>query len=89
MSKEVVILPYEARQKLLSVVHFIRAGLEKHAEDGIVDFTYAPCSKYHEEYIENEITLRITFKVEYTSEKAKEAMKPFLNILDYVEVKAD
>jgi len=49
---ELGILPNEARQKLLSVVHFIRLGLEKHAEEGVVDFMYEPYSRYHEEYIE-------------------------------------
>jgi len=79
MSKKAAILPYEARQKLLSVVHFIRLGLEKHAEEGVVDFIYEPYSKYHEEYIENEITFRITFKIEYSSEETRQAMWALIN----------
>ncbi len=75
---ELGILPNEARQKLLSVVHFIRLGLEKHAEEGVVDFMYEPYSRYHEEYIENEVTFRITFKVEYPSEETREAMRSII-----------
>ena len=71
-------------QRLVAVIHFIRAGLETHANDGILSVAYEPSSYYHEDFVENRVLLDIRFRTDYPSEKAKAAMKPFLDVLDHV-----
>ena len=74
------ILPPESKEKVLAPITFMRAGLERMEQDGLLnlDTCHYPSSEYHEEFIEHTVTIHFRFRTEYRSEEAKEICKDIM-----------
>jgi len=73
-------LPYDAKEKIVSNVHFVRAAFERMVQEGIVDFAFDPRSDYHYDFIEHTVTFHVTFRTEYSSEEARQKMIEVLGL---------